>query len=212
MRQGMLALFFTLGLFVGPTYAQAPKEHPPAVEFELRVGNTNYDVGEGKTFWIVTPKGERVEVLLSRKKVLQFAAHGMSFNYDSSMKVDVETELGVVTVTVNSAASPMAMVQLYPAPATPDVVRSQLLQGLQEEFKSRGAQFLPDSGKTVKRQIRGMDREGQSLQFLLGGERMRMEVYAFQRGNTVMSVMLQHLEVDAELAKKSFSVITDSLQ
>ena len=57
-----------------------------------------------------------------------------------------------------------------------------------------------------------MDREGQYLEFLLGGERMRMEVFAFQKGNTVVSIMLQHLASDAELAKRNFSVITNSLQ
>jgi hypothetical protein len=73
MRQGMWLLLLILGLFISPTYSQATKEQAPTVEFELRVGNTKYDVAEGKTFSIVTPKGERVELLLRRKEVLQFA-------------------------------------------------------------------------------------------------------------------------------------------
>lgn len=212
MRQGMLVLLFTLGLFVGPTYAQTTKDQAPTVEFELRVGSTKYDVAEGKTFSIVTPKGERVELVLRRKEVLQFSDHGASFNYDSAMKVDVEKELGVVTITATSTDSPLAIIQIHSAAVSPAEVRDHLLQGLREEFKSRGAEFLEGSGKTIKRQFRGTDREGVHLEFLLGGERMRMEVYAFQKGNTVMSIMLQHLVIDDELAKRYFSVITNSLQ
>lgn len=212
MRQGMWVLLFTLGLFVGPTYSQATKDQAPTVEFELRVGSTKYDVAEGKAFSIVTPKGERVELLLRRKEVLQFADHGVSFSYDSSMKVAVAKELGVITISVESTASPLAIIQIHYAAVRPDEVRDALLQGLREEFKSRGAEFLEGSGRTVRRQFRGTDREGQYLEFILGGERTRLEVYAFQKGNTVMSIMLQHLAGDAELAKRHFPVITNSLQ
>lgn len=212
MPQRMWVLLFTLSLFVSPAYSQVTKEPASTSEFELRVGNTKYDVAEGKTFTIVTPKGERVDLVLHRKEVLQFAEHGTSFNYDSSMKVAVTKEMGVVTISVESAASPMAIIQIHSAPVTPDEIRDALLQSLREEFKSRGAEFLEGSGKTARRQFRDMDREGQYLEFLLGGERMRLEVYAFQKGNSVMSIMLQHLASDAELAKKNFSVITTSLQ
>lgn len=212
MRQGMLVLFFALSLFASSTYAQTPKEPPATAEFELRIGNSKHDVAEGKPFSIVTPKGERVELILSRKKVLQYAGNGISFNYDSAMTIEVEKDLGVVTVTVNSTASPMAMIQIYSAPLTPDEVRNQLIQSLQQEFKTRGAEFLQDSGKTIKRKIRDTEREGQYLRLLLGGEQMKMEIFAFQKGSNIMCVMLQHLESDAELAKRYFSLITDSLQ
>ena len=210
MRKAMWVVLFILSLFVSPIYSQAPKEQAP--EFEIQVGNTKYDVAEGKTFSIVTPKGERIELVLRRKEVLQFSEHGVSFNYDSSMKVEITKELGVVTISVESIASPIAMIQVHSAPQNPDEVRDALLQSLREEYKSRGAEFLEGSGKTVKRQFRGTDREGQYLEFLLGGERMRAEIYAFQKGNTVMSIMLQHLVSDVELAKRNFSVITNSLQ
>lgn len=207
MRHAMWALLFILSLFVSPTYSQAPIS-----EFELRIGNTKYDVAEGKPFSIVTPKGERVEVVLRRKEVLQFAEHGVSFNYDSSMKVEVTKDVGVITISVESIASPIAMIQIHSVSASPDDIRNVLLQTLRDEFKSRGAEFLEGSGKTVKQQFRGVDREGQYLEFLLGGERLRMEIYAFQKGNTVISVMFQHLASDVDLAKKNFSVITSSLQ
>jgi hypothetical protein len=204
----MWMLFFILGSFVSPIYAQ----QAPRSEFELLIGNTKYDVAEGKTFSIVTPKGERVELVLRRKEVLQFSDHGVSFNYDSSMKVEVTKELGVVTIAVESIASPIAMIQIHSVPAKPNEVRDVLIQTLREEYKSRGVEFLEGSGGPVKRQFRGMDREGQYFEFLLGGERMRAEVYAFQKGNTVMSVMFQHITSDVELAKKHFSVISNSLQ
>ncbi len=211
MRQGMLVLWFTLS-FVSPAYSQGTKEQEPAVEFELRVGNNKYDVADGKTFSIVTPKGERVELLLRRKEVLQFAGHGVSFNYDASMKVSVTKELGVITFTVDGIASPMVIIQIHSAAVSPEEARDALLQGLREEYKSRGAEFLEGSGMTVTRQFRGMEREGQYLEFILSGERTRVEVYAFRKGNTVMSVMLQQFNSDAELAKRPFSLITTSLQ
>lgn len=211
MRHGMLALLFTLGLFVIPTYSQTTKEHLPAAEFELRLADTKYDVAEGKPFTIVTPKGERVEVVLRRKMVLEFSDHGATFNYDSAMKVEITKELGMVTILLSSTASPMAFIQVHSAAVTPDEVRDSLLQSLREEFKNRGAEFLESSGRTVKQQFRGVERDGQSLEFLLGGERTRTEVFAFKKGNTVISVMLQHMTTEAELAKKYFSVITSSL-
>ena len=211
MRQAMWVLLFILCLFVSPIYSQTTNPAPTS-EFELRVGNTKYDVAEGKAFSIVTPKGERVELVLRRKEVLQFADHGVSFNYDSSMKIEVTKELGVVTISVESIASPIAMIQIHSVAASPNEIRDALIQSLREEYKSRGAEFLEGSGKAVKQQFRGMDREGQYLEFLLGGEKMRLEVYAFQKGNTVISMMFQHLASDLELAKKNFSVITNSLQ
>jgi hypothetical protein len=210
MRRGTWILLFIFSLFVSPIFAQATKEQAP--EFELQLGNSKYDVAEGKTFSIVTPKGERVELVLRRKEVLHFAEHGVSFNYDSSMKVEVTKELGVVTIAVESIASPIAMIQIHSIPAKPNEVRDVLLQTLRDEYKSRGAEFLEGSGGTVKRQFRGMDREGQYFEFLLGGERMRAEIYAFQKGDTVMSIMFQHLTSDVELAKKHFLVISNSLQ
>jgi len=209
MRRGTWVVFI-ISLFVNPIYAQATKVQAP--EFELQVGNAKYDVAEGKTFSIVTPKGERIEVLLRRKEVLQFAEHGVSFNYDSSMKVEVTKELGVVTIAVESIASTIAMIQIHSVPAKPNEVRDVLIQSLRDEYKSRGAEFLEGSGRTIKRQFRGMDQEGQYLEFLLGGERMRAEIYAFQKGDTVISIMFQHLASDAELAKRNFSVISNSLQ
>jgi hypothetical protein len=207
----MLMLSFTLGLSVSPAYSQATKDLPPAAEFELRAGDTKYDVAEGKTFFIVTPKGERVELLLRRKEVLQFADHGASFNYDSAMKVSVAKELGVVVITLDSTSSPTAIIQIHSAAVSPEELRTALLQSLREEFKSRGAEFLEGSGKNVRRQFRGAEREGQYLEFLLSGERTRLEVYAFQKGNTVITLTLMHLTSDAELAKRYFTVITNSL-
>ncbi len=211
MRQGMLVLCFTLSLMVSPAYSQGTKDQEPA-EFELQVATNKYDVAAGKTFSIVTPKGERVELLLRRKEVLQFAGHGTSFNYDAAMKVSVTKEWGVVTITVDGTTSPMVIIQLHSGEISPEEARDALLQGLREEFKSRGAEFLEGSGKTATRQFRGMEREGQYLEFILGGERTRVEVFAFRKGNTVMSIMLQRFNSDAELANKYFSLITTSLQ
>ena len=208
MRRGTWVVLFILSLFVSPIYAQATK----VPEFELEVGTTKYDVAEGKTFSIVTPKGERIELVLRRKEVLQFAEHGVSFNYPSSMKVEVTKELGVVTISIESISSTIAMIQIHSGPAKPNEVRDVLLQTLRDEYKSRGVEFFEGSGRTVKRQFRGMEREGLYLEFLLGGERMRAEIYAFQKGNTVVTIMFQHLVSDAELAKRDFSVISNSLQ
>jgi hypothetical protein len=212
MRRVLLTLLFALGVFVGAASAQATQGRPPTVEFELSVGNTMYDVAEGQPFSVVTPKGERVELLLRRKAVLQFADHGVSFNYDPALKVSTAKEVGVVTISVESTASPLAMILIYSIALTPDEAVTSLMQGFRDEFRSRGAEFLEGSGKTVRRPFRGVTREGQALDFLLAGERTRLEVYAFQKGTSVIAVVLQHLASDAELAKKHFGILTDSFQ
>jgi hypothetical protein len=128
------------------------------------------------------------------------------------MKVSSEKEVGVVTVTLETANSLLALIQVYSAPTTPEEVSGALVKTFREEFKSRNAEFLENSGKLVKRNIHGIERTGQAMDFLFAGERMKLEVYAFQRANTVIAILLQHHIDDAELAKKYFTIITDSFQ
>ncbi len=91
-------------------------------------------------------------------------------------------------------------------------VRSNLMESFQNEYTSRKAQFLKGSGSHVKRRIHGVEREGQVLEYTLGGQRMKTEVYAFQKGKRVVALILQHDVSEADLAKKHFSIITESLE
>lgn len=188
----------------GPAVSQA--------EFEIRVGGAVYEAVPDRPLSVVTPKGERMEIVIRRKEILRFADHGVSFNYPRLMKVSSEKQSGVVTITAESAASPLVLVQVYPAPSTETEVRASLVENFRDQFKSRKAEFLEGSGGAVRRAIRGVARQGQALEFLLGGQRMRTEIYAFPKDGRVVALILQHDLEDADLAKKHFSIITDSLE
>ena len=206
MKHLLMVLFLCAGLLVVVTRSQSSAE-----EFEIHVGKTAYDVVPDRPFSIVTPKGERVEIVL-RRKLLRFAEHGISFNYLPPIKVSSEKGSGLVTITAESAYSPLILIQLYLTPIAPGAVRTTLLDSFRNEFKSRKARFLKGSGETLKRRFHGVEREGQVLKFVLGGQRMETEIYAFSKDKKVIAIILQHDLSEADLAKKEFSIIADSLQ
>ncbi len=206
MKHLLMVLFLCAGLLVVVTRSQSSAE-----EFEIHVGKTAYDVVPDRPFSIVTAKGERVEIVL-RRKLLRFAEHGISFNYLPPIKVSSEKGSGVITITAESAYSPLILIQLYLTPIAPGAVRTTLLDSFRNEFKSQKAKFLKGSGGTVKRRFHGVEREGQVLKFVLGGQRMESEIFAFSKDKRTVAVILQHDLSEADLAKIQFSIIADSLQ
>ena len=207
MKHLLVVFFLCAGLLVVVTRSQSSAE-----EFEIHVGKTAYDVVPNRPFSIVTPKGERVEIVLRRKKLLRFAEHGISFNHSPAMRVSSEKGSGVITITGESADSPFLMIQVYLNPIPAGEVRKTLIESFKNEFKSRKARFLKGSGETLKRRFHGVEREGQVLKFVLGGQRMETEIYAFSKDKKVIAIILQHDLSEADLAKKEFSIIADSLQ
>jgi hypothetical protein len=212
MDRVLISLFLCFGLLAALGHSQAPQPEGSNASFELQVGKMSYDVVEGKPFFITTPKGERLEVVLRRKESLQFNDAGISFNYPSALQVSTDKGSGVTTIKLDSVKSLLALIQVHAATTSADELRATFLEELRKEFKSRNAEFLESSGKPAKRRFGGIEREGQALEFLLAGARMTTEVYAFAKDKAVIAVVLQHAKDDADLASKYFTIITDSFK
>ena len=192
-------------------YSQTAKE-PPAPEFELRVGDTVYQVSPDQPFTITTASGEKLQAVLKRKEILRFTAPEISFNYPREMKVSAERSAGLLSVSVEATESPLAIVQVYSVPTTPAEIRKSLVDELTTRFKNEKAKFLPGNGRAVKRKIAGAERDGQALELMLASLKMRSEVYTFTKGKAVVAVVLQAAADDEALAKKYFQVISDSME
>ncbi|MHB8876746.1 MAG: hypothetical protein ACYC8T_23880, partial [Myxococcaceae bacterium] len=157
-----------------------------------------------------TPKGETIEVVVTRKKVLGYVKGGLSFQYPSEMRLSEETGDGVLTITLEGTESPLAIVQVYPRGVEAKVVLDALADGVKEQFAGRGGQVKALAAP--KRIIDGQERQGRAFQVVLAGEHHEAELFAWKEKGKTRGLMLQHMRDDAELAGKRFEVILSSLK
>lgn len=194
-----------------PSPAGAPPPSPSQpVELEAQVGKNVYPVRINQPITIVTPKGERVPLLVRRRDVLHFTSGPVSFSYPRQMQVSSETGDGYVTVTAESVGSTVALVQAYTAATTPDAVRRQLSTSFKREFAARGGKL--SGSKPSQRKIAGGTRQGERLEWVLAGQRLRSEIYAFNKGEVVLAVVLQRTADEEKQASRYFAIIADSLK
>lgn len=183
-----------------------------SIEYELIIGERLHKVALGVPFTIVTPRGEKLDAVLRQKEWRAFSDYGLSFNYSKEMTVSSESTSGVPTIYLEMTQSPFAMIQVYSAPNTVESILSILKQSFETEFKSRKAEFFQDSGRAVTHQIGGSERAGVRLSYVLGGQKMLTDVFAFSKNDKVVALILQHDTEDAELAERVFQTITDTLK
>lgn len=180
------------------------------VELEMRFGKSTYPVRINQALTVTTPKGEKVDVLIRRRDVLQFTGAGITFSYPRQMQVTTSNAEGVTTVTAESLGSTLALVQVFSVPTSPDAVQKQLADSFRKEFKQRGA-----SGPTYKpmqRKIGGTSRKGALLEWNLAGQRLRSEIYAYQKDSLVIAAVFQRAAEDEKQATRYFAIISDSLK
>lgn len=198
----------TLGLTAG--LCTMPQDGP--AEFELEVGEKTYDVALDKPLEIVTPGGERVRVVLRRKKVIQYSAHGISFKYPSDMKLEVD-QGDVISLTLSQpGTSLLVVIQLYPAKDNqPEGVRAGWIGALKEDFQKLGAENIKEE-KDRTRKIAGEERKGERLVAKVGDQTMVAEAFSFKKGEKIVLIVLQHDEMDAGKADPAFSRILDTFE
>ncbi len=180
--------------------------------YELQVGDKVYEVVLNHPLIITTPKGETIELLLRRKKVLHYSGQHLAFDYPAALNLSSETENEVTTLTLEGVASPFVLLQIYPPSNTAEEVLANLLNAFESEYASRQAQFLSGNKGTVSRQIGGATRQGRILKFNLAGQQMVTEIYAFPKNEVVVALILQHDIAEAALAEDYFAIITQSLR
>jgi hypothetical protein len=181
-----------------------------AQEFTVEVEGKSYEASDGKPLTLTTARGEKLMLTVRKKSVLHFTNGGVTFDYPSAMTVSTESLDAAFSITLESAKSPLVIIQVYKVPTTADDVRDTLIKSLRAEFLSRKASVEPGE-KTITRPIHGVAREGRRLSFKLAGESQQADVYAFEVKKKVVALVLQHDLDDAELAKTYFPVVTNSL-
>ena len=191
-----------------PAAAAAPNGQP--VELEMRLGKNTYPVRINQALTVTTPKGEKVDVVIRRRDVLQFTGAGITFSYPRQMQVSTQSAEGVTTVTAESLGSTLALIQVFNVPTSPADVQKQLADSFRKEFKQRGAGG--PTYKPVQRKIGGASRKGALLEWNLAGQRLRSEIYAYQKDGLVIATVFQRAAEDEKQATRYFAIISDSLK
>lgn len=182
-------------------------------EFDLQVGDRKYEIRPGQPTSIVTPKGDTVEVILHERQILKYAGHGISFEYHHQMKLSTDSEADIITITVESPETPLALIQVYPSQfIASEPLRALLAQAYWEEFKARDAEFIYDTDEFTKRSIAGVDHRGGRLDFVLAGQRMKVEIFTFSKENAVIAMIFQNDMAETVLAERYFKIIADSFK
>lgn len=182
-------------------------------EFDLQVGDSTYEITPGQPTTIVTPGGDTVEVILRKRQILQYDGHGVSFEYHHQMKLSIESDADIITITVESPETPLALIQVYPSQfIASEPLRALLAQAYWEEFQSRNAEFIYDTNEFTTRSIAGIDHRGGLLDFVLAGQRMKVEIFTFSREDAVIAMIFQHDIAETVLAERYFKIIADSFQ
>lgn len=212
-------VFLGLLLFLGfllYAYANGQKSSTassPAIEvFELHIGDRIVEMRIDEPVTVVTPGGEQLTMVLRRKATLHYAGEKLAFDYPSALQLSSETDDGITTLNLEGTASPFVLIQIYPLPNTAEGVLENLLEAFQEEYRNRQAQLLSGNNVPVKRTIGGEERTGRQLRFLLAGQEIVTELYAFPQNGAVVALVLQHDVSEAALAEQYFGIITGSVR
>ncbi len=179
-------------------------------EYDVRLGGKTYTAKDGEPVAVVTPSGEKLQLVVEKRNVLKFSDPDISFSHGSDMEVTSETDEGIKTITAECVDSTLFMVQVLPDKAPSNEAMDRLLDSFQEEFTKLKATFPKDRIVVARRNIGGTERTGKKLRFSLGEYRHETEVYAFGNGDKTFSFTFQSDHEDREAAEKRFKVITDS--
>jgi hypothetical protein len=211
MRMLNVIVFMSVVCF-SLSFAQDSSNVESSADLEILVGNQVYDATLGDPVAVTTPGGEKVQIIVKKKELVSFNNYGVSFFYNNDMTLSLDEDEGVATITLESTQSPLAIVQVYSVDTTPQEVRNALINSFKNEYSSRNVKFLENTGTTLSQNFSGVKTEGELLDFMLAGQRMQSEVYAFQKGNDVVAVVFQYDLEDGDLAAKYFSPITKTLK
>lgn len=148
----------------------------------------------------------------SNDSLLQFTNYGISFNYERSMNLSTKDVSDGIIITLKYPKSLIAMITIYSAPKKIEETQKDLIEGLQQKFKSLSTQPFQSSGRTIYRKIHGTERQGQIVEDQLAGLDFKTEVYTFFMGDKVVSLVLQNGTNESDIASRLFGIISDSLE
>ena len=190
---------------------------PPAAasetpQYVLQVGERSYEVTNGKPLTITTPKGERVELVLTALEERRWSGDGIQLRYPSAMQLTREESDGLVTLTFEATNSALAILQLYPRGVSSRSVQQALEQALVSEFVARGAKVSLEDGQPVSRKIGGQELKGSRYEFRFAGESFVAEICSGSHKRRVFGLLLQSSAEDQPKARAWFETILTSLR
>jgi hypothetical protein len=140
----------------------------------------------------------------------RYNANGITFDHPKGWKIMTE-KIFVTSITVQNDKGTQALLQVHP----PNADAKKALTLLETTFrKAFEGKVVKGSEKTVKRKIRGAEREGGSMDFEVAKDvAINFQFFSFSLGakKPVVCVVFQHAGFDAEEAKKAFALIAGSL-
>jgi hypothetical protein len=190
-------------------WAQASTE---VSQFELKVGGQSHDVVEGKPLTITTPKGERVELIFSRKAEQIWSGDGLQFRYPREMQLSREESDGVVSLTLESTNSVLALVQLFPEGVPAALVKRELEASIVQEFAARGGRVKKKAGTEVSRKLGKQEMRGLRFEIDMAGESFQVDIFSVVHKRQVLGVILQSFQQDHAVAQRWFETILGSMQ
>jgi hypothetical protein len=152
----------------------------------------------------------------SSEDTLKYTDNGVSFAYPRSTKLSTQNvnrnDGSVVIIQLGAHDGVLAQIQIWSVSSPPEDVRNKLINGILNDSKTKNADILTGTGKTVKRRILGVHQEGEIVEDLYDGIHIMTEVYAFRKDTKVIAVVLIHNIGASDIASEFFATITDSLQ
>ena len=181
-----------------------------ANEYEVHLGDKVYSVKEGQPVEVLSPKGEKIRLIVKKKPIL-FYKDDISFSYSSDMKVTAEKELGVKMITVECENSTLFIAQVYPYKTDPAEVVDTLMGGFVEEYRQLGARV---SDKTVptSRLFANTSKKGKKLTTLMGDLKIETEVFSWYKENKTIALIFQADNEDRTIAERYFGIIANSIR
>jgi hypothetical protein len=145
------------------------------------------------------------------QETTKYDDHGITFRYPKTWKATADQK-GVTTITVQKDRGTQAMLQIYPAAATPTQILDQMDKTFRKLFEGK---LVKGSDQPLKRKLAGEDRDGITMAFEVAkGVTVSVEVFAFVPASKkqTIGVVFQYNSVDADVARMGFKTIAESLQ
>jgi hypothetical protein len=180
-----------------------------ATAFDVQVGSKKYQAELDKPFTVETPRGERLTAVVRSARRKQFSGAGVRFEFPPSLRLAEEREMGVTTLTLDCADSPVFMIQVYP-PVDPKDVEKALQEEYVNQFKTSGLKPIGKTG-SASRMIGGSARKGSATEFVLVGTRLRVETFVFSEKKRTIAVAIQYSSDEKVLAEDLWRSVADSL-
>jgi len=189
--------------------AKAGERVAPTSALELKIGNRAYAIKVDWPFDIEGPDGKMLRATLRRGEKV-YAGSGIDFEYPGDMTTRTENKTGRVMIHVEHGDAYFAMLQIFFVPGiTRESVQSLSVKYVRSNVEGKDTKFGPE--KSCRQRFLGKSRTGTLLVTEGGDDPYRIEIYSFEIGKRVISVLFFCRESNRKTAERAFRKIAKSL-